>query len=98
MEIVETDEPSDDVRQGFGNRRIDGVGVMRFAADLKAIDGRFQGPGYLSRRTAESDPVAAAPALIHGEPLGRQPGDYLRVIGGAQSEAIAELLRREPPV
>ena len=70
MEIVEPDEPSDDVRQGFGHRRIDGVGVMRFAAGLKAIDGRLQGSGYLA-------------AFLHSQALGGQPGDYLRVIGGA---------------
>ena len=89
VEIAEPEEAPDDAGEGLRYRWLDGVGVMRFAIDLESMDRGAQGSRYLAGGTAKRDPVAAARALVHGEALGREPGYYFRVVGGAQSETIS---------
>ena len=96
LEIVEAQESAHHAAQGLGHRRLAGIGEMRYALDSETMDGSVQRPRHLFRGAAEGHPVPRPRGAIHGEALGGQPGDHLRVIARAQAEAVAELFRSQP--
>src|SRR5580698_342845 len=60
------------------------------------MDFCVKGARRLGRGTAEGDPAPSPRYVMYGETGGSKPAGYLADVVGAQSKAIAELLRGQP--
>ena len=96
VEIVQTTEPGDDVRQSVGDGHVGRVGEMFFALHLKAMDRAVKRIGDLSGGPGERDPIASARLFVDGEAFGLEPRGHFGEIAGAETEALTELLGRQP--
>ena len=71
---------------------------MHLAAHLVAMDLSAESPLHPLHSSAENDPTAAASPGFDGETFRPQPGHSPIKAVMAHTEAVAELLWREPPV
>ena len=69
MEIVQTHKTAYDIGQRVGNGGLGGVGEVRRAVCLVAVDFRPERAGNLPCGTTERDPVPATPGFVYGKPL-----------------------------
>ncbi len=98
MEVVEGPKAGDNGRQGTGNIRIAGIGIVILSVDAVVMDLRMERLRHLAGGSAEVHEKATGRDVIESEPMLREPLGNLPDVLGRRPEPLAELLRCQPPV
>src|ERR1022692_1237898 len=95
-EVMETVNGEHDALEGHGYGRAGGIGVVRFAAHLVAMDLDAKRAADLAGGAAEGNRIARASYGLHGKTRLAEPGNHLVYVGSTYSEAVRVLLRSQP--
>src|ERR1017187_8121826 len=85
-----------DALEGYGYGRIGGIGVVRFAAHLVAMNLDAKGATDLAGGPAEGNRIAPARDGLDGKTTLAEPCNHLVYVGLTYSEAVRVLLRSQP--
>src|SRR5438093_12265653 len=85
-----------DARQGRRNGGIGRVGKMPLAFHIVVVEAGPEGALHVTCHTAKSNRVTRARHSSNLQIVLFEPVDDLLAIGGARTESVSELLRREP--
>lgn len=88
--------PSDEGRDGGGQRRFVGGGVMELRLGAIGMNGGAEGGCDSGGGAGEGDVIAAGSDFTDGESKAFQPGLQAGEIGGIGAESGRELRGREP--